>query len=220
MRKEDSRDPWIDPSQAPTAAAWERSLRPAKSSGGRMWVLMGAVAVAVVAYLAFDSWRGSTTSSTPAKRQAAPSASPDPKASYSPQNERQALPEPLSPRTQRFAKCTTPAGATTYSDRPCPSGTRAGEVSVKPDLNLADGMSDDARQASMQNNSAIAQSVVEHERRVAMNVDASTSECASLNALIASIDAAARQPQPAFEQDRLKDQRKRARDRQFALRCG
>lgn len=185
-----------------------------------MWVLMGAVAVAIVAYLAFDSWRASTAFSTPSKRQAAPPASPGPTTSFSPQDERQALPEPSSPRTQRFAKCTSPGGATTYSDRPCPSGTRAAEVSVKPDLNLADGMSDDARHASMQNNSAIAQSVVEHERRVAMNVDASTSECAYLNALIASIDAAARQPQPAFEQDRLKDQRRRARDRQFALRCG
>jgi hypothetical protein len=219
MRKEDSRDPWIDPSHTPTAA-WEKSLRPAKSSGNLTWLLIGALAVALVAFLAFDRWRDSGIFSTLTKPQVAPVASPDAKASTSRQNERPTPPvEPSPLRTQRFAKCTSAAGATTYSDRPCPSGMQAGEVSVRPDLNLADGMSEDARRASMDNNSAIAQSVVEHERRVAMNVDAPASECPYLKALIASIDAAARQPQPASEQDRLKDQRRRARDQQFALRC-
>ncbi|MGJ7565613.1 hypothetical protein ACSFBM_17305 [Variovorax sp. GB1R11] len=72
----------------------------------------------------------------------------------------------------------------------------------------------------MRENSAVAQSVLAHERRVVMNVDSSTSECVQLNALITSIDAAARQPQPPLEQDRLKDQRRQAHDRRFALRCG
>lgn len=85
---------------------------------------------------------------------------------------------------------------------------------MTPDVNLlAGGMSRDARQASMRRNSAIAQTVLGHERRVAMNVDNSSTECAQLNALIAWIDAAARQPQSGFDQDRLKDQRRRARDR-------
>ena len=91
---------------------------------------------------------------------------------------------------------------------------------MEPDANLADGMTEHARQASIRRNSAIAQSVFEHERRVAMNVDSSSMECTRLDALIASIDAAARQPQSGFEQDRGKDQRRRARDRQFALHCG
>jgi hypothetical protein len=55
---------------------------------------------------------------------------------------------------------------------------------VKPDSNLADGMSPEARQASMRSNSTIAQSVLEHELRVAKNVDGSSAECAQLNALI------------------------------------
>jgi hypothetical protein len=62
------------------------------------------------------------------------------------------------------------------------------ELSVKPDGNLADGMSAEARQASMRNNSAIAQSTHEHELRVANNVDGFNPECAQLNALIASIE--------------------------------
>lgn len=44
-------------------------------------------------------------------------------------------------------------------------------------------------------------------------------ECLSLKQRIEQMDARARQPQSAQEQDRLRDQRKQARDRQFALRC-
>ena len=72
----------------------------------------------------------------------------------------------------------------------------------------------------MRENRAAAQEFVAHERRVAMNVDSSVWECGQLESLIASLDAAARQPLSGYEQDRLRGERKRARDRQFALRCG
>jgi hypothetical protein len=91
-------------------------------------------------------------------------------------------------------------------------------VAVQPDINLADGMNPRAREASMRENSAVAQEMVAHERLAAMNVDGSMSECNHLESLITSLDAAARQPLPGYEQDRLRDERKRARDRQFALR--
>lgn len=207
----------MDPSHPPSAA-WEASLRPAKTSG-RAWLLIGAIAVAIAAYLAFNAWQSSPLPGT-SKRQAVPAASSEAKPSSTRQNDQRRLEdEAPAQRIQRVAKCTSPAGAVTYSDGPCPSGTKGGEVWVRPDLNLAEGMSQDARQASIRNNSAVAQSVVEHERRVAMNVDDTVSECAQLNALIASIDAAARQPLPGWEQDRLKIQRMRARDRQGALHC-
>jgi hypothetical protein len=71
----------------------------------------------------------------------------------------------------------------------------------------------------MRDNSVIARSVLEHELRVAKNVDTASAECTQLRELIASIDAVARQPLPGYEQDRLKDQRRHANDRRFALRC-
>lgn len=43
--------------------------------------------------------------------------------------------------------------------------------------------------------------------------------CLSLKRQIEHLDAWARQPLPAQEQDRIREQRKQARDRQFALRC-
>lgn len=72
----------------------------------------------------------------------------------------------------------------------------------------------------MRQNSALAAAVIRHERRVVLNVDSSVTECGQLNAQIAAIDAATRQPLSGYEQDRLKEQRRRARERQFALRCG
>ena len=218
MRNEDSRDPWLNQSRTPLTA-WENALRPSRSSN-RVLLFLAAAAAALAAFVVFNGWRDSDPLRKPMERKDAPAAPPELNASPAPRYEERE-PEPKSTsRVQRFAKCISPSGAATYSDGACPTGTRASEVLVTPDVNLAEGMSQDARQASMRRNSAIAQSVLEHERRVAMNVDSSSTECAQLNALIASIDAAARQPQSGFEQDRLKDQRRRARDRQFALRCG
>jgi len=217
MRKEDSRDPWLNQSHIPMTD-WENELRPSRSSN-RMLFLLAAAAAAIATFVAFSGWRDSAALRNQHERQVAP-AKPTVEASPAPRSEERELEPAQSPRVQRFTKCISSAGAATYSDGPCPSGTRTGEVSVKPDANLADGMPRAARQASMAQNRAIAQSVYEHERRVSMIVDSSSTECAQLNALIASIDAAARQPQSGFEQDRLKDQRRRARDRQFALHCG
>ncbi len=219
MRQQDSRDPSLDRS-GDSAAAWERSLRPSRSVGA-VWLLVGVVAAAALLYAVFSLWPDARQMRDAAVRQGAPATAPALIAPAPQQDARRRPEAEASQRTQRFAKCISAAGAITYSDGHCPAGTRATEVAVNPDLNLADGMSDEARLASMQNNRAIAQSVVEHERRVAMNVDRSKSpECAQLKALIEAIDAAARQPLPAFRQDQLKDERRRAHDRRFALRCG
>ena len=44
-------------------------------------------------------------------------------------------------------------------------------------------------------------------------------ECANLAATVANLDSQARQPQSSQRQDWIKDQRQRARDRQFRLQC-
>jgi hypothetical protein len=218
MRNEDNRDPWLNQSRTPLTA-WEKALRPSRSSN-RVLFLLAAALAALAVFMALTSGRGLDPLWPLMGRQVGPTSRPELKASPAPRYEQRELePRPTS-RVQRFAKCISPTGGATYSDGPCPIDARASEVSVTPDVNLADGMSQAARHASIRRNSAIAQSVIEHERRVAMSVDNSSTECAQLNVLIASIDAVARQPQSGFEQDRLKDQRRRARDRQFALHCG
>ena len=48
---------------------------------------------------------------------------------------------------------------------------------------------------------------------------AKQAECANLTATVANLDSQARQPQSSQMQDWIKDQRQRARDRQFRLQC-
>lgn len=123
------------------------------------------------------------------------------------------------PESYGVTKCTSTAGKAEYSDGPCPTGSHAATVWVQPDVNLADGMSVAAREASMRSNSAIAAQIYQHERRVAQNTSDVLGECASLDARIKWVDAMARQPQDAPMQDWLSNERKAARDRQFRLHC-
>ena len=73
--------------------------------------------------------------------------------------------------------------------------------------------------AVQQANRIAAQQVLADELRVAQNVDRTSDECGRLNDAVAAYDAEARQPLPASRQDRLREIRKAARDRQFAIRC-
>ncbi|MBT2323768.1 hypothetical protein J7E62_15580 [Variovorax paradoxus] len=218
MRKDDHRDPWMNQSREPMTN-WERALRPSKRSNRVLFLLAAFVALVVVLALA-NGWRDGSLWSNQLAPRSEPVSFPQPSATPAPGNEVRGSEVQPAPRIQRFSKCVSRTGAAAYSDGPCPAGTQASTVSVKPDINLADGMTPEARAASIRKNSAVAQTVIEHERRVAMNVDDSGVECAQLNSLVAAIDAAARQALSGSEQDRLKEQRKRARDRQFALRCG
>lgn len=219
MDKDDNSDLWMSQSRTP-ASSWERDLRPRKSSS-RLLVWLATAGAAVMVFVVFQNWQSWDASQSQPKPQGSSAFSAPPHTPQPPNVNaaREQAREP-APRTQQFSKCVSAKGTVAYSDGPCPSGSQASAVTVKPDANLADGMSIEDREASMRRNSAITQSVIEHERRVALNVDRAVADCAQLEALIASIDAAARQPISGYEQDQLKDQRKRARDRQFALRCG
>lgn len=220
MRLDDPHDPSMNERREPLTA-WERGLRPAASSN-RVLLLALVLAVLLAGFALARGWlawpdrggapapQGASAPMPPARiAPATPAAAPDASAFQ---------PVP-GLRVQRFSKCVTRTGAASYSDGPCPTGTRAMAVAVQPDINLADGMSPHAREASMRENSAVAQEVATHERRVAMNIDTSVLECRLLESRIAALDALTRQPLSGSEQDRLRDERKRARDRQFALRC-
>lgn len=200
--------------------AFERRLRPAPSSNRPLVLAVLVVGLlAALALLLSQGWfraddsarRGPPDPAAGRVSPAAPSV-PLPPSSAVPASSPQ-------PRIERITKCVNSAGAASYSDGPCPAGLRSATVELRPDSNLADGMSPQAREASSQQNREAAQARAAHERRVAMQVDGAVSACASLEAEIAWLDAAARQPQSAGTQDDLRARRKQARDRQFALRC-
>jgi hypothetical protein len=56
-------------------------------------------------------------------------------------------------------------------------------------------------------------------QRTARNVGSATAECSQHDPQIQWIDAVARQPQAMYSQDRLRNERQVARDRQFRLHC-
>ena len=51
-------------------------------------------------------------------------------------------------RVIRVARCVSASGSVAYTDQPCSQGDRAGLMELRPDSNLADGMSVEARQCT------------------------------------------------------------------------
>ena len=129
------------------------------------------------------------------------------------------LPEPLpSLQVPGITKCLGPQGALEYTDGACRAGLRPVKADL-PAVNVADGMTLHQRLASQQANQVEAQHVATQEIQVVQSVGRANDECNTLNAAVAAYDAEARQPLPAWRQDRLRELRKAARDRQFSLRC-
>lgn len=117
-------------------------------------------------------------------------------------------------------KCIT-NGKTAYSDKPCGNASTANPLTLPPDTagflspirepieNLVARRISSARE----NEKGIQiQKVATAEQTVKM-------ECAALSKHIKWIEDMARQPQGAQVQDRLKDEKARARGRQYELRC-
>lgn len=195
--------------------AFERRLRPAPASNRSLVLAVVAAALlAVLAWVLSQAWFRDGAQvprpvpTVPAEGRAAPARPAPPSATPVPQ-----------PRIERITKCVDSAGAASYSDGPCPVGMRGATLDVRPDSNLADGMSAEAREASARQNREAAQARAAHERRVAQQVDGAVQACADIDAEIAWLDAAARQPQSAWSQDRLRERRKQLRDLQFRSRC-
>jgi hypothetical protein len=198
--------------------AWERSLRPT-TSPSLFVVTVGVLAVlaACLALAAYCLDWGLPLQPRPLE------ASPPRSLPVAPPpvvvDDDSASRHSAVPPVEIVTKCMTRGGRAVYSDSSCPDRTTAGSVAIHPEINLADGMSLAARAASLRDNAEVAQQLAAHERRVAMNVDRAVAECASLEAAITGLDAEARRPLSAFQQDRIKDERAWVRNRQFALRC-
>jgi cytoskeletal protein RodZ len=216
----DHRDPLHDSRNAMTE--WERSLRPVRERHWAMWIALSAL-------LLFGLYRGAEW--LLAQRVARPvgvksTPPPVPGAAESPRrvpSRPAANPSGGSSTTSttvEVSKCTGAAGQTAYSDGPCPEGSTATTVRVDRNLNLADGMSAEAREASNRNSAALAAQQQSHERQVARNTASDTrAECDALDAHVKWIDTMARQPQGAAMQDWLRNDRQQARDQRFRLGC-
>lgn len=213
MNGTDDHDPLRERREAMTA--WERGLRPKRDRHWALWLALAALLV----FLLFRSaeWLlAQRASSRPAQQRPAAQPAPIGRAAPVPPSP---SPAPAPPDTFEVTKCLTPSGKAAYSDGPCPPGSRATTVRLRRDVNIADGMSVAEREASNRNNTAIAEQQQQYERQVARNVDSAMAECSQLDESVKRLDAAARQPQDVYSQDRLRSERHAARDRRFRLGC-
>ncbi|WP_198085312.1 hypothetical protein [Variovorax sp. E3] len=219
MKPDDDHDPMRERREA--MSAWEQGLRPKPE---RHWLLWLALAVLTVYlfYLGAEWLLGQQRAARPSD---APMAAPSSRGAPPAQVARPApsplptSPDATGPDTFEVTKCLTPSGKAAYSDGPCPEGSRATTVRLRRDVNIADGMSVEAREASIRDNAAIAAQQHRYERQVAQNAVDGMAECAGLAEHIKWIDAVGRQPQGAYSQDDLRQDRQRTRDRQFRLGC-
>ncbi|MBK0391353.1 hypothetical protein [Ramlibacter algicola] len=112
-------------------------------------------------------------------------------------------------------------GRVTFSDGPCEPGAQTSVVTLQ-EPNVADPVRQVQSTLTQTQPPPQAHSGAAAAANVSDHRDASIdrrAECAALEQAVLSIDAQARQPQSAAMQDWLASERKKHRDRQFALRC-
>ncbi|QNK70316.1 hypothetical protein [Variovorax sp. PAMC26660] len=218
MKPDDDYDPIRERREAMNA--WEQGLRPKPERHWALWLALAVLAV----YLFYLGAEWLLAQQRAARLPTEPVAAPSRVAP--PVQETRPAPAPpvTSPGvtgldTFDVTKCLTPSGKAAYSDGPCPEGSRATTVRLRRDVNIADGMSPEAREASIRDNAAVAAQQHQYERQAAQNAVNEMAECGGLAEHIKWIDAVGRQPQGAYSQDGLRDERKRTRDRQFRLGC-
>ena len=115
----------------------------------------------------------------------------------------------------KVTKCVV-NGHTSYGDGSCPQGSVSSQITTRANHNLIAAVQPEALSQTVP---PADQHIVEVQSSSFNDAATKKSECQSLNAQIEHWDAKARQPQGAQTQDWIREQRKKARDRQFQIRC-
>lgn len=119
------------------------------------------------------------------------------------------------PGSRLVTKCLA-NGKTTYSDGDCAAGAKTSRVVTKENHNLMDAVRLPETPPAAE---PPAQSTVIAESKPNYDYAAMKAECAALDERIKHLDAMARQPLDGQTQDRIRDDRKKARDRQARIPC-
>lgn len=107
-------------------------------------------------------------------------------------------------------------GKTSYGDSSCAAGAVTSKVAIKANHNL---MAAATVPPVAQTTTPDPVSTAIEQANPGPDYAAIKAECAWLDARIKYLDDLARQPQSGQMQDWLRDERKKARDRQFRIRC-
>ena len=108
-------------------------------------------------------------------------------------------------------------GKTSYGDAPCARGAVAAQVATRADHNI---MAPVRVAASITTETTYSPApVVTTQNNAPSDYAVKKIECQSLDAHIQHLDSMSRQPQGAQMMDWIRDERKKARDRQFRIPC-
>lgn len=108
-------------------------------------------------------------------------------------------------------------GKTSYSDAPCASGAVATQVTTRADHNIMKPVRVTATVATETMYSPAPVAVAQNT--APSDYAAKKLECESLDARVQYLDSISRQPQGAQTMDWIRDERQKARDRQFRIPC-
>lgn len=197
-------------------------FRPAPQKTSVFTIALCVVAALYLLYHAALWWQSKQPSTKPTS---APSAAipkadtPDADAPRVPHGAVQSQPN-QAPAPGTVSKCVLD-GKVTYSDAACPKGAVVGSVKLPPPV--AVNVFEQQR-AALAKAAALQQSDAAPEPQPTLHTPsqaapAKSAECKYLNDLVRQIDIRALQPQSMQQQDVLREDRKKARDRQFFLGC-
>lgn len=197
---------------------------PKKSAASTLFMVLVFVAALFFLYKLAD-WQLNKRASGIAA-QSAPKAQPTPGQPPSRQEAFPLLGEP-GPRPYQDApepvvgnrvvtKCIV-NGKTSYSDAPCASGAVATQVTTRADHNI---MAPVRVAASITTETTYSPApVVTTQNNAPSDYAVKKIECQSLDARVQYLDSMSRQPQGAQTMDWIRDERQKARDRQFRIPC-
>ncbi|MBC7610353.1 MAG: hypothetical protein H7228_12425 [Polaromonas sp.] len=178
---------------------------------------------ACLVYLGFKLayWLDHRAKPTPAKAVVSAGPAPEPRSP-------QAAARPNLPQTPSYpplteapaesgtvTKCVV-SGKTSYGDSNCAAGAVASKVVTRTNQNLIAAV---PVPPSAQTTAPAPASTAVAQANPGPDYAALKAECAWLDAHIKYLDDLARQPNSAQTQDRIREERKVARDRQFRIRC-
>lgn len=197
---------------------------PEKSAASTLFMVLVFVAALFFLYKLAD-WQLNKRASGIAA-QSAPSVQPTPSQQPSRQ---EASPLPREPRPRTYQEAPEPAarnrvvtkctvnGKTSYGDGPCTGGGVTTQVTTRADHNIMKPVrvnaSIDAEPTFSPGHSVIAQNSAPSD------YGAKKSECQRLDTQIKHLDSMSRQPQSGQMMDWIRDERTKARDRQFRIPC-
>ena len=115
-------------------------------------------------------------------------------------------------------KCTM-NGKTIYSDENCPAGAKAQQVQLHDTAGIISPQKEALSTLTARRHAADNTQVRSMQQPVTMSAQPKQAECDSLNKHIELLDSMARQPQSGQTQDWITQERRKTRDRQFAIRC-